>query len=81
MKLTEPRRKVFLVNDLDALSQATEAIGKESVIGLDAERASGFKYSNRAYLVQFSTSESIFLLDPTFFSSSDMLRLIETVNT
>jgi len=81
LKLTEPRRKVFLVNDLDALSQATEAIGKESVIGLDAERASGFKYSNRAYLVQFSTSESIFLLDPTFFSSSDMLRLIETVNT
>lgn len=34
-------------------------------IGLDAERASGFKFSNRAYLLQISISlDSIYLLDP-----------------
>ncbi len=63
-----------------SLAKAASAIRDESEIGLDAERASGFKYSNRAYLVQFSTADSIFLLDPTFFSQSDLNSLIETVN-
>jgi ribonuclease D len=80
LKLTEPRREVFLVTNLDSLAKAASAIRDVSEIGLDAERASGFKYSNRAYLVQFSTADSIFLLDPTVFSQSDLNSLIETVN-
>ncbi len=80
MKLTEPRRDVFLVNDLSSLEVATTALSQTQLIGLDAERASGFKYSNRAYLVQFSTLEQIFLLDPTLFSLAELARLIETVS-
>ena len=80
MKLTEPRRKVFLVDDESLLSQACLALSKTDTLGLDAERASGFKYSNRAYLVQFSTSDEIYLLDPTLFSSADLAPLISIVN-
>lgn len=80
MKLTEPSREVFLVTNQDSLAKAASAIRDVSEIGLDAERASGFKYSNRAYLVQFSTADSIFLLDPTVFSQSDLNGLIEIVN-
>lgn len=68
------------MTDLDSLAKAASAISHVSQIGLDAERASGFKYSNRAYLVQFSTVDSIFLLDPMFFSQSDLNGLIEIVN-
>jgi len=37
-------------------------------VALDAERASGFKYSGRAYLVQLRrTGSGTFMIDPTFF--------------
>lgn len=75
MKLTHPRRATFLVNDQAKLALAVSAIGQANVIGVDAERASGFKYSNRAYLVQFSTENQIFLLDPTLFRDEDILEL------
>ena len=68
------------MNDLSSLEVATTALSQTQLIGLDAERASGFKYSNRAYLVQFSTLEQIFLLDPTLFSLAELARLIETVS-
>lgn len=46
---------------LEMLGDLTEHPG---AIALDAERASGFKYSQRAYLLQLRTSESIaYLLD------------------
>lgn len=80
MKLTEPRRRVSLVNDNSSLARAVDVLRRSSVIGLDAERASGFKYSNRAYLVQFSNIDEIFLLDPTKFSFEDLTELTEVVN-
>jgi ribonuclease D len=81
LKLTEPQRRVFLVNDLPSLEQAARAIGAEPEIGLDAERASGFKYSNSAYLIQFSTKQEIFLLDPTLFTSIQLKGIIGATNS
>jgi ribonuclease D len=37
-------------------------------VAIDAERASGFKYSGRAYLVQLRrTGSGTFMIDPTYF--------------
>lgn len=49
----------------DAAKQLAAGVGP---IALDAERASGFRYSQRAYLVQIRRSGSgTFLIDPTHF--------------
>jgi len=64
--LQTPRAKVHLITDQNQLEQAVdELIGSSGSIAIDAERASGFKYSQRAYLVQLRASDTdIFLLDP-----------------
>lgn len=47
-------------------------INSKGSIAIDAERASGFKYSQRAYLIQLRAANSeIYLLDPV--SSAEML--------
>ena len=64
--LQTPRAKVHLITDQNQLEQAvSELIRSSGSIAIDAERASGFKYSQRAYLVQLrATNTDIFLLDP-----------------
>jgi ribonuclease D len=64
--LQAPRAKVHLITDLNLLEQAVqELIDSSGSIAIDAERASGFKYSQRAYLVQLRASNTeIFLMDP-----------------
>lgn len=64
--LQAPRAKVQFITDLNQLEQAVEVIIDSSgSIAVDAERASGFKYSQRAYLVQLRASNTdIFLIDP-----------------
>lgn len=48
-------------------------------IGMDAERASGFRYSSRAYLVQLQRAGAgIFLIDPT--NISDFSEFTKIVN-
>ena len=66
MKLDKPRRPTIMVVDqvgLDSLiSYLTADTGP---IAIDAERASGFRYSQRAYLIQISLrDQAIFMLDP-----------------
>lgn len=64
--LTAPRARVHLLSSEDQLEQAVlELKATSGQIAIDAERASGFKYSQRAYLVQLKAANSeIFLIDP-----------------
>jgi len=44
-------------------------------LGIDAERASGFKYSSRAYLIQVHrTGSDIFLIDPIPLSATEIWK-------
>ena len=48
-------------------------------VAIDAERASGYRYSSRAYLVQLRRQDAgSFLIDPTFFS--DLASLNSALN-
>ncbi len=65
--LSKPRaNRVVLVESRQALAAAVlELAGGSGPFAVDAERASGFKYSQRAYLVQVHRrGQSIFLIDP-----------------
>ncbi|CAB4635629.1 MAG: ribonuclease D [Actinobacteria bacterium] len=64
--LQNPRANVYFITNQSQLADvvATLASSKGS-IAIDAERASGFKYSQRAYLVQLRAADTdIFLIDP-----------------
>ena len=65
--LAAPRSKYHLVVNPEQLSAAIEILAMtKGPVAVDAERASGFKYSQRAYLIQLKTASSdIFLIDPT----------------
>ena len=69
--LAAPRSKYHLVTNPKELAVAIEQLASTAgPVAVDAERASGFKYSQRAYLVQLKTEHSdIFLIDPTTDSS------------
>ena len=65
--LKNPREsRVVLVSTPEALNNATEVLAAASgLFAVDAERASGFKYSQRAYLIQVHRRGTpIFLIDP-----------------
>lgn len=64
--LSSPRVKVHYITTPTELEQAVrEIINSAGPVAIDAERASGFKYSQRAYLVQLRASNTdIFLIDP-----------------
>ena len=77
MKLDKPRLPVTYVENLDQLNTAVSELKGLSRIGLDAERASGFRYSQRAYLIQIATDSRIFLIDPVPLSEADELWAVE----
>ncbi len=70
--LTKSRKPWHLVQNEESLLHAvTELKSYEGWFGVDAERASGFKYSQRAYLIQINRRDSdIFLIDPVSISPS-----------
>jgi ribonuclease D len=69
--LAAPRSKYHLVENPKDLALVIEQLeNTKGPVAVDAERASGFKYSQRAYLIQLKTELSdIFLIDPTTDSS------------
>lgn len=76
---------VVLVDDLDTFDNAVSILAAaEGPIAIDAERASGFKYSQRAYLIQIHrASTPIYLIDPITISDADpgaFTRLAEAIN-
>ena len=62
-----PVSAVHLIETPDQLTNAVAVLANAAgPIAIDAERASGFKYSQRAYLLQIKAKGSdIFLIDPT----------------
>ena len=64
--LDKPRLPTLLVNTDEALSKFLEELAQNSEpIALDAERASGFRYGQKAYLLQVAIKDKkIYLIDP-----------------
>lgn len=64
-----------MVTDQDGLKRAAEQLaGGHGPIGIDAERASGFRYGSEAYLVQaHRRGAGTYIFDPTVLSSFDPL--------
>ena len=48
-------------------------------IAVDAERASGYRYSARAYLIQIKRNETIYLIDPIPFATSPLVAQLNKV--
>jgi ribonuclease D len=77
--LLEPRGGVPpVITTPVALAEAVAAVAAGSgPIGIDAERASGYRYSQRAYLVQLRREPAgIFLIDPIAFTDLDSLNSV-----
>ena len=72
--LEKPRvSDVRLIETVEQLSEAIRLLaGSSGPFALDAERASGFKYSQRAYLIQIHRAGTpIFLVDPITVLNQD----------
>jgi ribonuclease D len=79
--LTFPRDGLPAVIETTAdLRSAAEALHRGSgPVAIDAERASGYRYSSRAYLIQLRREGAgTFLIDPTFVE--DMTPLCDVIN-
>jgi len=66
LNLDTPRRAVVQVVDQESLDEMLQALKQNTeTLAVDTERASGFRYSQRAYLVQIGLAEGdIYLIDP-----------------
>jgi ribonuclease D len=78
--ITKPIRNFQLIVSQESLIDCCNNLEKdEQPYAIDAERASGFKYSQRAYLLQISSATSdIYLIDPT--SIKDLTPLRQLLN-
>jgi len=80
LRLDKPRLPVHAVDDKDALSKLLTALEGVDQVAIDAERASGFRYSQRAYLIQIAVRDlGIWLVDPV--SDVDLSDLISLLNS
>ena len=63
--LTKSRLPYYLVETDEGLTAALKLITEsQDALAIDAERASGFRYGQRAYLLQVGVSgQAIFLID------------------
>jgi len=66
LNLDIPRRPIVQVVDQKSLEEMLAALKQNTeTLAVDTERASGFRYSQRAYLVQIGLAEgAIYLIDP-----------------
>lgn len=75
--LTEPRDGVpFVIDTQRGLERAAEALAAGTgPAGVDAERASGFRYGQRAFLVQIRREGAgTWLIDPEAFSGLELIN-------
>lgn len=81
--LAAPRSRTQFVSSPEELEAAIANLrGGYGAFCLDAERASGFKYSQRAYLVQVSRQNAdIFLIDPIAFEKGELDSLAALLAT
>jgi len=84
--MAKPNSKLHLIQSPEELSLAISQLAQDNgAIAIDAERASGFKYSQRAYLIQVKSKDSdIFLIDPiadvTLLQSDEFQSLRELLS-
>ena len=75
-----PHVEVHVIETREQYLEAVKTIGEgHGPIAIDAERASGFRYSQRAYLIQiFRRGSGVFLFDPpaigSFAELDEMIR-------
>ena len=64
--VTSPRQPLRVVSSVSAWYEALDSLGSgEGPLAVDVERASGFRYSQKAYLVQvYRRGSANFLVDP-----------------
>jgi len=76
-QLTKPRLTYSVVDSDQELEHLLNSLSETQVIAIDAERASGFRYGQRAYLIQVAIEgRKIYLIDPTAeFDSRNLTTL------
>ena len=80
MRLDKPRLAVFTVDSNASLDDLIEALSGVAQVAIDAERASGFRYSQKAYLIQIAVRDKgIWLVDPV--ADVDLSALVEHLNS
>lgn len=80
MRLDKPRLPVHSVDSEKSLSELVAALDGVQQVAIDAERASGFRYSQRAYLIQIAVRDlGIWLVDPV--ADIDLTDLIAPLNS
>lgn len=80
MRLDKPRLAVFTVDSTSSLGDLIEALSGAAQVAIDAERASGFRYSQKAYLIQIAIRDKgIWLVDPV--ADVDLSALVEHLNS
>ena len=69
-----------LINTDSALKTAIDSLRRGSgPIAVDAERASGYRYSARAYLIQLKRNKEIYLIDPIPFAGSTLIAELNEI--
>ena len=69
-----------LVDSDQALGEVLDDLDSSESIGVDAERASGFRYGQEAYLIQLISSKTAYLIDPKGLSAEAITELAAVVN-
>ena len=74
--LVSPRLPYVLISSDADLTKLVQALEKyDGGLAIDAERASGFRYGQKAYLIQIAMeSDKIYLLDPIGNYSSELIQ-------
>ena len=70
-----------LIDSDTQLPALISALNGHDLVGVDAERASGFKYGQDAYLVQLIVENQAFLVDPIGLSKSALEELAAQLNS
>jgi ribonuclease D len=80
LRLDKPRLPVHFVADATTLNELVSALSDVEQVAIDAERASGFRYSQKAYLIQIAIEgKGIWLVDPV--SDLEIADLIAPLNS
>ena len=74
--ITKPIRKFHLIESDNQLKEMCQKLNETNdYLAIDTERASGFKYFNKAYLIQVATEKSdIYLIDPINIEDLQVLQ-------
>ena len=80
MRLDKPRLPVYTVDTEGDLDELIDALSGVEQVAIDAERASGFRYSQKAYLIQIAVRDlGIWLVDPV--ADVDLAKLSAPLNS